>query len=401
MTQTPKAPGLRAHFLPAGTAFAAVLAVAACWGGIAQAEVTGSGTIRVPLEARGPQAAMLLGNELHTGISRVDAPRAGNVAWRARLLGGLIGSPAADTAGNLYFATQSGWLHVFKPDGTGERRVQLSTGTHSTPAITRTGLVIVPTRDGRVTAYNPDLTQVWVTSVGKELLSSPVLDRRTGTLVVSASDVTVGIDVATGAFRFRWSAGNTRNNSTPTVGPDGNVRITNWAGFAVSLDPAGNEVWRTQLGGHGFWSSPTLGPRGELYTAGARDRVVVALSPSGKQRWRTAIPAPVARFMAQLPSGALVVPNQPTLHLLDPDRGGLLPGGILPGRGATTAAVSHDGVAFMGTSNGSLVAVDGSRILWTATLPSPMEGAPILIAAPDGTPRVVGVDISGNVVCVE
>jgi outer membrane protein assembly factor BamB len=385
------------------------LALAWCLAGVpalaalpAHGDVVGSGTVRVSVATRGPQSPMLLGDERHTGISRFDAPRAGEVAWRGRLLGGLIGSPAADAQGNLYFATQSGWLHVFKPDGSGERRIQLSAGTHSTPAITNSGLIIVPSRDGMVTAYTQDLTSVWVTSLGKELLSSPAIDRRTGTLVVSASDVTVGLDTATGAVRFRWSAGNSRNNSTPTIAPDGNVRITNWGGFAVSLDPSGNEVWRARLGAEGFWSSPTLGPRGEMYTAGATDRVVVALSPQGRELWRQKIARRVSRFMAQLPSGGLLVPNQPLLQPLDPARG--IPGksaAIAGGSGSTTPAVSRDGVVFMGTSNAKLVAVDGDRTLWSVSLPSPMEGAPIVAAAADGRSRVVAVDISGNVVCVE
>lgn len=369
---------------------------------VAHAQFAGTGTVRVPVESRGPQAPMLLGNERHTGVAHFDGPTRGAVVWKGRVLGGLIGSPAADADGNLYFATQSGWLHVFKPDGTGERRIQLAAGTHSTPAITRSGLIIIPTRDGKITAYTKDLTPVWVTSVGKELLSSPVIDRRSGMVVVSARDVTVGVDIATGAVRFRWSAGNDRNNSTPTIAPDGNIRITNWGGFAVSLDPAGTEVWRATLGREGFWSSPTLGTRGELYTAGTRDRQVVAISPAGRPMWRARIGSGVSSFMAQTPAGALIVPNQANVLTLDPGTGAVIASTpIAAARGSTTPAVSRDGIVYFGTSNSHLHAYRGSKALWTLRLPGPLQGAPILVAPVSGRGRIVAADISGNIVVVE
>jgi outer membrane protein assembly factor BamB len=265
------------------------------------------------------------------------------------------------------------------------------------------GSIIAAARDGVVTAFTSDLEPIWTVRVGKELLSSPVINTREHSLAISANDTTVVLDTRTGEVLFRWSAGNGYNNSSPTLGPDGVWRITNWGGFAVAIGPAGQELWRTHLGSEGFWSSPTLGPKGELFTAGTRDRAAVGLSPEGRLLWRTKLGRPVHKFLTQNLSGQIFIPNQAVLEALDPRSGESQRPLPLDAKETvyTSIAVSQDGVAYFGTSSRKLRAVDGRHVLWSVPTVAPMEAPPVLIGTHRGRPRLVAADAGGNVICVE
>ncbi|MEL6179374.1 MAG: PQQ-binding-like beta-propeller repeat protein, partial [Myxococcota bacterium] len=253
---------------------------------------------------------MMLHDRHHTALSRHPGPTLGRIRWSIELHGRIVGSGAVDHQGHSYWATAQGLggqLHALDPDGILIRSIPLGGDTNSSPALGPDGEVYISTRNGDLIAFETDGRERWRHQTQLEILSSPLVDVPSGRVIFSARDRTIGLDLKTGKLAFEFDAQNSANNSSPTLGPDGLIRITNWGGFAAAIAGSGELVWKIPIGRSGFWASPTLGAFGTLYTA-SQNGDIIALSPNGRILWHTQAPGAVENFLGLSPDGHLVVP---------------------------------------------------------------------------------------------
>lgn len=359
------------------------------------------GPTRLQRLKRPMQHAMLLGDARHTGLSHQEAPRHGRLLWTRRLPGGVIASPTADAQGNTWWTTQAGTVHVLNPQGQQIRQHTLRGPSHSTPALLRGGAAVLATLDGEVLLLEPGGGVRWRTTIGQELLSSPALDEASGRVYLSTGDQTVALGLAHGELLFRYSMGNGANNSSPALGGDGLVRVTNWRGLAAAISGSGAEAWRITLApGSGFLASPTLGPQGQMYTAG-RLGALFALDPQGRPLWSLPLGQSVDAFLGLLPSGEVVVPGGRELMAVRPDGTFAWRRPLLGERATSSPLISRDGVIFLGTDRGNLWAVDDKgEVLWRHATGEAVQSTPILVTPPVGGTRLLVGNRSGLVSCL-
>jgi len=345
---------------------------------------------------------MLLGDVQHTGISRHPGPRRGEVVWRANVPGGLLAPPSVDAQGQTWWVTQAGALVVLDADGGVLRRMAIGSGSHSVPALGRAGDVYTTDRDGRFMRLSPEGEVRWVTELEGETVSSPLLDEDGHRVIVSVEDRTIALDLDTGQPLFEFSFGNARYNSSPALGPDGLVRITNWDGWIAAIEPNGAARWKRRLARPGKIATPTLDAFGGLYTA-LENGEVMGLTSKGRPLWIARAPGPVLSFLAMLPDGRLIVPvATPGIQIVEPS--GAL-GWYRPldaGRLGFTVAVDRVGTIYYATAQGTIGALDrDGEPVFAFETGAEFGAGPVIVPPRRGNPRAVIGALGGEIFCIE
>ncbi len=353
---------------------------------------------------RAPRAAWptLLGDPYHRGVSPREGPRRGEIVWTAGLSGGLLATPAVDERGRSYWPTLAGEIQILDPDGAHLSRLELRQASHSTPALSRAGDLYAADRSGAVYRFDPSGARRWQVEVGGELVSSPLLDEASGLLYISAADRTLALRAATGEIVFELDMQNDHYNSSPTLGPDGLVRFTNWDGWYVALHPTGERQALRRIFRTGKTSTPTVDSFGVSFLA-ADSGEVMALSRRGLPIWAVRLGGPVLSFLALLPDGRLLVPvTGQGVQAIWP-HGRLSWAWLAPGvRFTPTLAVDHLGQTYLSTSQGAVVALDPDGVeRWSLNTRLPLASGPVLLPPARGWPRALVGASDGSVVCVE
>ena len=147
---------------------------------------------------------------------------------------------------------------------------------------------------------------------------------------------------------WRYATGG-QIRSRPAVGTEGTIYAASEDGFLYAWDPAGNLLWKSDLG----WLPSdclALGGDGTVY-AGLKNKDLLAINPSGHLLWRF--------HLDGLPAG-------------DP-------------------AVAADGTLYIGTASGTLTALSHlGRPQWSITLPGAIIRAPAVDGA--GTIYLIATD---------
>jgi outer membrane protein assembly factor BamB len=183
------------------------------------------------------------------------APTNGSVRWIYDASSRTIGSPIVAADGTIYFGATDG-VHAVFPDGRRRWRwsVGLSAAT-STPAIDANGVVYI---------------------------------------VVNPSDaILVALDGSTGGLIWSVYLGGRNVKSSPTIGPDGRIYVTNGevpGGYLYCVNPDGTVAWRLYLGAEAN-SIPCFGTDGVIYVGS--ERHLNAVDPDGTFRWRFSVFYPI------------------------------------------------------------------------------------------------------------
>lgn len=353
---------------------------------------------------RAPRAAWptLLGDPYHRGVSALEGPRRGEIVWTADLGGGLLATPAVDERGRSYWPTLAGEIQILGPDGERLGRLELRQASHSSPVLSRAGDLYAADRSGTVYRFDPSGARRWQVEIGGELVSSPLLDEASGMLYISAADRTLGLRADTGAIVFALDMRNEHYNSSPTLGPDGLVRFSNWDGWFVAVQPTGERQILRRIFRRGKASTPTVDSFGVSFLA-ADSGEVMALSRRGLPIWSVRLGGPVLSFLALLPDGRLLVPvTGQGLQAIWP-AGRLSWAWLEPGvRFTPTLAVDHLGQTYLSTSQGAVVALDPEGVArWALDTRLPLTSGPVLLPPSRGWPRALVGASDGSVVCVE
>jgi outer membrane protein assembly factor BamB len=196
--------------------------------------------------------------------------------------------------GTIYAGNTGDAAYAINPGGT-LKWVYRSLGAFWTdPAIADDGTTYWGSLDLQVHALDRNGKDVWRDPTLGFVISSPALDRKTGTLYVGSFDSNLyALDARTGAIEWKFQTGD-HIYSSPALDLDaaGSVRtifIASTDGQVYALDPHGNLRWSYDAGDV-IRSSPVLGTAADgvhrvLYV-GAGNGTLYALNASnGTRRW--------------------------------------------------------------------------------------------------------------------
>ncbi len=191
----------------------------------------------------------------------------GTKKWEFATAGPIVSSPAIAADGTIYFGSHDGKFYALRPDGT--RTWAHATGGPiiSSPALDKDGTIYFTSVDGFFHALNADGSLKWRLKTGGITESSPVIGQD-GTLYVG---VNTGIWAISADGRKKWTRPLELGfiECAPTALADNSVCWATTGGVLLDLDsqnPAASAKW--QFLGVYSHPSPTVGPQGEIYTAG-------------------------------------------------------------------------------------------------------------------------------------
>lgn len=274
------------------------------------------------------------GNAQHTGHSIFLGPANPVLKWRLDLGGEVISSPVVGSDGTIYLGSvlrddrhPQHFITAVNPGGTVKWRFATGwwdTQTQSSPAIGADGRIYVGAQDGYFYALNPDGTQAWRFAAASPVQQHPI--------VGSDGTVYVGLGGRLHAFN-----------------PDGTVRWTEDLGYSLpggpALSPDGETIYsfgfepttptasliafrrdgtvRWQYSGfypyYPALSPPTVAADGTVIVLSGQ---IVALDPSGVERWRYAPSASYYNNYGSLsvtPAGEVVFAFSWYLGKVNPD----------------------------------------------------------------------------------
>ncbi len=209
---------------------------------------------------------------------------------------------------------------------------------------------------------------------------------------------------ANGKLRWVSPINGETSRSAPAIGPDGTIYAATTfnnigTSHLYSLASEGTLKWDFPVTGRIEWS-PAMGPDGTIllssYVSSSPGNLY-ALSPDGKLKWTY----PLTGSVAISPDGTIFVIAPTALSALSLD--GKLKWQNLDIQGGSTMAVDDDGSAYVGTTNGKVIAVskDG-QIKWTFATKGSHVVQPVvdydgnLYVGADGDNNLYALDSHGN-----
>jgi outer membrane protein assembly factor BamB len=263
----------------------------------------------------------------------------GTLRWRAELGSHRDRGAVSLSTYSLYAFCQMGALCSLDP-GTGEVRWQ-SSGFHTSergaPVVTRSGVIVVSARRGRVLALaDSDGSIQWGFPDAPETGDGEgIPDPKRN--VAELSRGSMG-PVAIGGDDTLYAGGTDKN--------------------LYALTESGIEKWHFTTGGS-IVGSPAIGADGTIYV-GSRDRHLYAINPDGSKRWDLAVEGTIAGSPALAEDGTVYFGDEGAyLYAATPE-------GTMKWRfnahGAIwgSPAIAQDGTVYCATQNGMVYAVPGT-----------------------------------------
>ena len=165
--------------------------------------------------------------------------------------------------GTSFVASGGDLLFAITPQGTQAWSYTTTMGTDGDPIITREGIIIYPSEDGSVYAFDPTGKLVWqsLASVGPGHADSGLAESCDGRVYVGGVNGFFALDVKAGGTL--WSQPVTGMyqavSSSPTLTAAGVMYGVDNGGMGWALDPQGKVLWSKQLGPAGSTSPTHIG----------------------------------------------------------------------------------------------------------------------------------------------
>jgi outer membrane protein assembly factor BamB len=352
------------------------------------------------------------GDNRNTGLGKGSGATA-KIKWHA--LSGIAfePSPAIGPDGTLYIGTADRNDHALYAllGSTGATKWRFQTGSFvlNTPAVDASGLIYFGSDDGNFYVVDSALgTSCTSLRLGGMLRSSAAIGQD-GTVYVGGSRPTnkmFALDAKTHAIKWEFQLTD-GINSAIAVGPDGTVYFGDGAGVVSALNGAtGAKKWQdNQIAGGISSSSPTLGADGTLYISNgglvlaARDSGTGAIKWTGGGEYFSNValgPGALGYFNGSSIDGK-EEPN--TLNAFNPVDGTIMwtftttTDSLGNENSVWTPVVGPDGTVYVGTSNGTVYALDGvsGAVKWQI-MTAPMALNSQVVIDTDGTVYVPTLD---------
>jgi outer membrane protein assembly factor BamB len=252
----------------------------------------------------------------------------GSLKWSRALSGGdserrVLASPAVAADGRSYVAAWNDQLYAFDPSGNLLWQLAIGGGGHitSSPALDSAGNVYLATLDPSdksriaVFKFEPSSQLVWKFSDNlgvdrNRIISTPAIDTSSQRLYIGAARDGDGcmyaLRLADGrqAFKTVLPKGIV---SSSAIATGGKVYVGCMDGNLYALDGnTGAVLWEFSTGAYFVLGSPSVDSSGRIYF-GDSDGIVHALSPWGKELWRSSTQANISSAPAIADDGTLYV----------------------------------------------------------------------------------------------
>ncbi len=197
----------------------------------------------------------------------------------------VVGSPALDEQGNIYFGDEIGWFYSLDPSGRLRWKYQTRDAVYAS-ASTWKGLVYLPAIDSHLYCFDANGKLRWKTYLGDELYGAAALDPK-GNAYVAGDAGTLYAVAANGKLRWKYRLGE-ECSSAPSIGVNGLIYAASESVFC--LDGRGRRRWAFAPPEEGyFYGSPVPDLSGSVY-AGNDDGYLYCIGPDGRMRWRSLVP---------------------------------------------------------------------------------------------------------------
>lgn len=328
---------------------------------------------------------------MRTGRTMSRGPQAARVKWKH-----AIGSPAGTASpvvaadGTIVIGTLDGHVVAVRPDGTRAWSVATGAAVDGAAAIARDGTLFVGSNDTRLYAITPDGRVRWTATSFASILASPAVGAD-GT-VFFASTISIFALAPDGARK--WVSDIPFDNIMSVRGAValGNDRVYADDGELVVRDLRGyrrSDTWRT--------AAATTAPVID------RDTVVVGSADGIARTDREGRVIDMFALGSDSPSAISLRADRSLVvtfasggaATLTADGSARTP--ILAGNVAGAAAIDADDAAYLGDSDGALIAVEpNGAVRWSLALGGPIRSSPAIGA--DGT-LYIGCD-DGNLYAI-
>lgn len=242
----------------------------------------------------------------------------------------ISGPPALGPGGEVYVATQEGYLHALNADGAFRWSYTVKGAIESGPVVLPGGVVAVATEVRLIYAIRPNGRRLWVYRAPEPIETSLSLSAK-GTLVFGAARRFVYAVSSRGGLIWRVKLG-APFTTPPVVYDNGGVFIGTETGVVHWVAPLQRELWESppveQLAagptklwvasGRMFSSNGEVQfddeirfaralPNGDLLVV--KERELSWFEPNGALRWRTALPVEPSGTPVVGPNGSVWIPT--------------------------------------------------------------------------------------------
>ena len=205
-----------------------------------------------------------------TGQSNYTGPQTNTTEWTYNIGTSSIGdlsSPVVGNDGTVYVGGTLGneyYICAVSPNGNLKWKYYTNTSV-SGSTIDSNGIIYVTTHSGIIYALNPNGTLIWNDTIGNNeteqyinLYSAPVLGNN-GTLYFSTYNNwnLYAVNSTNGAIEWEYYTSNSA--TSPVIGPDGTIYVTNIFGELYAVSPNGTLEWDYNSGAHTRFAAPSVG----------------------------------------------------------------------------------------------------------------------------------------------
>jgi outer membrane protein assembly factor BamB len=298
----------------------------------------------------------------------------GSLKWEFETAGNTWTSPAIGADGTIYIgsnvsssnynAGNKANFFAINPDGTLKWSVESGILVDNSPAIGEDGTIYHPSSNG-LAAYNPDGTLKWdYTDVGNSY-STPAISSD-GTIFIAGYSMLYALN-ANGTLK--WSKEMEDDvRSSPAIGADGTVYIGAKDDYLYALDPSnGTEKWKFDAGSM-VLSAPIIDSVGVIYFGSYKGKFY-AVNPDGTEKWFYQF----SEDLGFIENNAAALGDNNVIYLKASDPVTWYIGKVyalnLDGSIKweyisdltidTPTALASDGTVYVGTTEGSLLAIEG------------------------------------------
>ncbi len=273
------------------------------------------------------------GNMLYAGmgdtlVALYDREDTVILSWSYKASSIIRGTPAVDSAGNVIFGTEDGWIYKVNSSGEAQWAMNSSARISAPPVVDSSNNIYFANDAGLTAKLNASGTQVWAKNMGAGVKVSPALDS-SGNLFVGDTAGILHCINSSGSVLWEFQTPKTGGGlltpgtshpimAAPVVGPGKLVYVANDAGMIFCLkneltgfifQTAFSQVWTyTDADGQPI-RGMALDASGNLYytTAGGHLR---SLNSGGSLRWSADLAQAYSTAPAIDSAGTVYVPSQ-------------------------------------------------------------------------------------------
>ena len=248
--------------------------------------------------------------------------------WRHHLPGTAYKAAAiVGSYGQVIYTSDIGTLYATRTDGTYSWTYEMPWAVTSTPALTRNGLVIVPTTDGMIHAVDELFGMAqWIYVAPGETFSTDAVIGADGSIYAVSAEGFLHALNADGSSQWVVDLEAPTPRTTPTLCLQGSIIVaTEDPTRPLIMVSAGGDILRTGVVSDGgpVAASPAVDSDGRVFVA-TLNGSVEAFGPSPGDSWWTPLGGEFLRGLAVGEDIVVVGSTDANLYALDKDTGALL-----------------------------------------------------------------------------